>query len=73
MTNTITKTLYIVSTYNDTPFNDEFKTTSYLEADLKVSENIKNKKYGMLIKYTFTENKEFPQLNKTIRETIKEF
>ncbi len=67
-----TTKFYVVSLYNDTPYNDYYKTCNRLEADLMVSNAIKNNRYGMLIEYVITENADF-NYKKETKNIIKEF
>lgn len=63
---------YLVSTYNETPYNDYYFTTNRLKADLLVSENIKNNKHGMLIEVITIKNT-WNNTKKEVRNLLKEF
>lgn len=66
-------TTYTVSIYNDTPINDiNYRGESRYNADLFVIDAIKEKKHGLLLMTTITENKEFDYYNKEFK-IIKEF
>ena len=64
-------TSYKVTFLNEKGDFEGFETFNRLEADLKVSECVKNNFSGYLEEIIKIRNNEFPQCNKTNKNTIK--